>query len=365
MTPIRLLILPATADQTCRQILFGPEDHVMEDQRLDYGGPWLGDTPAVLAVPGADVLARRLVLPAGSRAQVEAAATMILEEDLASTHETLRVAVGPVEADGARLVVAASANRVQAWMEIARALGAEPAVVIPDYLLLPEPAEDDDAVLALDLGDRIAARGRDIALSAEPDLLPLLLQERDTAALEPGPALLAAFVRAVRSPMLDLKPRPPAEGLNRRAMRLAAALAALALISPLVLDGARAARDDGAARRDEAQALGLARSVLGSGAAIDDPAAQVRARRLELNAGAGFGDSAAGLFAALESVESAKLEALMFDPSGVMRATVSYADYADVERLRGAAATHGLALEEISALDERGVRIGAFVVRPA
>ena len=364
MTPVRLLILPATVEQPCRQILFGPEDHVMEDSRLDYGGPWLGDVPTVLAVPGADVLARRLVLPNGPRAQVEAAAALILEEELASTREPLRVAMGPQEADGARLVAAASANRVNAWIEMARALGADPVAVIPDYLLLPAPAEDD-AVLTLDLGDRTAARGHDIALSAEPDLLPLLLQDRRVAPLEPGPGQLAAFAAAARAPLLNLKPKPPAPGLGRNAVRIAAALAALLLVAPLGIDVARAARDDAAARRDEARAMGLARSALGSGAAIQDPAAQVRARRLELNAGSGFGDSAAGLFAALETVEGARLEALLFDPSGVMRATVSYADYADVERLRAAAAAHGLALEEVSALDERGVRIGDFVVRPA
>ena len=130
MTPVRLLILPATVEQPCRQILFGPEDHVMEDSRLDYGGPWLGDVPTVLAVPGADVLARRLVLPNGPRAQVEAAAALILEEELASTREPLRVAMGPQEADGARLVAAASANRVNAWIEMARALGADPVAEI-------------------------------------------------------------------------------------------------------------------------------------------------------------------------------------------------------------------------------------------
>ena len=47
MTPIRLIILPTSAEASCRQILFGPDDQVIEDTRLEYGGPWLDGAPVV------------------------------------------------------------------------------------------------------------------------------------------------------------------------------------------------------------------------------------------------------------------------------------------------------------------------------
>lgn len=361
MTPIRLILLPSDPEWPVRQILFGPDDRVIEDTRLEYGGPWLGDTPTVLAVPGSDVAARRLVLPNGPRAQLEAAAGLILEEELSEASEAMRVAVGPAEPDGTRIVAAASAARAQGWLEIARGLGAEPQAVLPDFLLLPEP--EDDTVVTADLGDRTAARGRDLLLSVEADLVPVLLAGRESRPLEDGPARMAAFARAARAPLLDLRPAAPGQAARPRALKLAAALAVLLVASPLLLDIARAVQEDGAARRDERRAIALARSALGSGTAIQDPAAQMRARRLELAAGASFGRTAAGLFAAVEAVEGARIEALMFEASGAARATLSYADYSDVERLRAAAAANGLELEEVSALDERGVRIGDFVVR--
>ena len=128
---------------------------------------------------------------------------------------------------------------------------------------------------------------------------------------------------------------------------------------------ASAWRADRAADRDRARAVALARSALGSGTPIDDPAGQIRARRLAVSSGGDFGASAAGLFAAVESVEGARLESLLYDPSGTLRATISYADYSSVERLVGAASANGLVLEEVSALDQAGVRLGDFIARPA
>lgn len=361
-TPIRLIILPATADQPCRQILFGPDDHVMEDSRLEYGGPWLDGAPVVLAAPGQDILFRCLELPTGSRAQAQAAAALAMEADSASDRDTLVVAVGDPDMDGLSPVCAVEAARLRAWTEVARALGVEPDVILPDYLLIPD---SDDTVHTMEFGDRTAVRGQGLALSGERGLIPLLLDGRMALSLPWSAERMAAIAQACRHPVLNLKPRPPRPALDRRLASLAAGLAVAVLLSPLVIDIATASRDDRAADRDQARAVALARGALGSGTPIDDPAAQLRARRLALSTGGDFAPTSAGLFAAVESVEGARLESLLYDPSGVMRATISYGDYSAVQALIEAAAAQGLALEEISALDQGGVRLGDFTARPA
>lgn len=362
MTPIRLIILPATPEQPCRQILFGPDDQVIEDSRLDYGGPWLDGAPVVLAAPGSDIAFRRLALPNGSRAQATAAAQLAMEAEAASGAETLSVAIGAPDHDGLSPVCAVAANRLRAWIEVARALGAEPDVVIPDYLLVSDGGE---AVHTLDFGDRTGVRGQGLALSGERSLMPFLLEGRMVMSLSWGPQRFAELAAACRRPLLNLKPREARPQADRRLVTLAAGLAVAVLVSPLLVDMASAWRADRAADRDRARAVALARSALGSGTAIDDPAGQIRARRLAVSSGGDFGASAAGLFAAVESVEGARLESLLYDPSGTLRATISYADYSSVESLVSAASANGLVLEEVSALDQAGVRLGDFIARPA
>lgn len=362
MTPIRLIILPTSAEASCRQILFGPDDQVIEDSRLEYGGPWLDGAPVVLAAPGQDILFRRLALPTGSRAQAQAAAALAMETETASERDTLLVAAGAPGPDGLSPVCAVEATRLRAWIEVARALGVEPDVVLPDYLLVPD---SDDVVHTMEFGDRTAVRGQGLAMAGERGLIPLLLDGRMALSLPWSAERLTAIAQACRHPVLNLKPTPPRPALDRRLVTLAAGLAVAALLSPLVIDVATAWRDDRAADRDQTRAVALARGVLGAGAAVDDPAGQIRARRLALASGGDFGPAAAGLFAAVETVQDAKLESLLYDPSGVMRATISYADYSAVQALIDAALAQGLVLEEISALDQGGVRLGDFTARPA
>ena len=362
MTPIRLIILPTSAEASCRQILFGPDDQVIEDTRLEYGGPWLDGAPVVLAAPGQDILFRRLNLPTGSRAQAQAAAALTMEAETASERDTLFVAVGSPEVDGLSPVCAVEVTRLRAWTEVARALGVEPDVVLPDYLLVPD---SDDTVHTMEFADRTAVRGQGLALSGERSLIPLLLDGRTAMALSWSPERLSAIARACRHPVLNLKPAPARPALDRRLVALTASLAVAVLLSPLFINIGIASRDDRAAERDQARAVALARGVLGSGTAIDDPAGQLRARRLALSSGGDFAHSAAGLFAAVEAVEDARLESLLYDPSGVMRATISYGDYSAVQALIEAATSQGLVLEEVSALDQGGVRLGDFTVRPA
>lgn len=362
MTPIRLIILPTSAEASCRQILFDADDQVIEDSRLEYGGPWLDGAPVVLAAPGQDILFRRLALPTGSRAQAQAAAALAMEAETASERDTLLVAVGAPNPDGLSPVCAVETTRLRAWTEVARALGVEPDVILPDYLLVQD---SDDVVHTMEFGDRTAVRGQGLAMAGERGLIPLLLDGRMALALPWSVERLKAMAQACRHPVLNLKPTPPKPALERRLVTLATGLAAAVLLSPLVLDVATAWRADRAAERDQDRAVALARAALGSGTAIDDPAAQVRARRLALVSGDDFAPAAAGLFAAVETVQDAKLESLLYDPSGVMRATISYADYSAVQALIDAALAQGLVLEEISALDQGGVRLGDFTARPA
>ncbi|MDO1558588.1 type II secretion system protein GspL [Brevundimonas sp. 2R-24] len=341
---------------------------------LDPGEPplsWVFDDAAVpgreqpvatvVGVPGVDVTATWLDLPAGSSAQRRTAARLMVGQGGVLEKETLVTTLGPQREDGLTLVLIYSSEAQVRWRERLEVLGVTADLLTPDYLLLPEPT--DDAVSLAELPDRLVIRGRDLAAAVEPDTAELLLAGRERHRLD-EPGQLAMAIRQALSQLIDLSPPARPEALGWRDLRLAAALLIALMLSPMVLALAGAWRDEAAARRAEDQARAAAERVLGEEAVGDDPAGALRAARLDLERSGGFSRLAAGLFSAIETVEGAALEGLIYGQDGTLRATIAYRDYEDVQALVAAAQGQNLVLEELNALDERGVRIGDFTARP-
>lgn len=315
-------------------------------------------TTVVLVVPGVEATARWLRLPARGEAQARAAAALLLEGEQALEDEPVHLALGPLEADGCRLAVTVARSRMQGWLDLARLHGISPDVVAPDCLLIPEP--EGERPVAARIGGALAVRGRRLAFACDPDLAPVLLQDRDPELASDAEAVERLLAQGAGRPTINLLQGEfaPADGrrIDPRDLRRAGVLAALLLASPMALEGAEALRLSFAADRAEAAARQDAAAVLPKGTVVRDPAVQVAARleRLELAAGGGPAGLAARLFAALSGIEGAQVESLIVSPDGALRASITHANYSDMELLGGALRGDGIAFKEEGTRDEAG-----------
>ena len=304
---------------------------------------WQGRT--ALVVPGIEATARWLHLPTRNMAQALAAARLQWEDETALGAETLHLALGPLEEDGHRLAVAVSRDRMRAWLDEARRHGVAPDLVIPDHLALPEP-EDDQALMA-GMPDGIAiVRGRRLAFACESGMLPALLGNRSVTACDPATAarLMAAGVTrpAVNLLQGEFAARATDWHRDRRYLR-AAILAALLLLSPVLLQLGDALRLHFAAGALRAQTLAAAEAAVPAGAGGDAIAVLARAaRQRELASGGGPAGRIAHFYAALESRADIQLESLKLTPEGGLAASLRHTSPGELESLAAALRSAGL-----------------------
>ncbi|MCR5881091.1 type II secretion system protein GspL [Phenylobacterium sp. J367] len=252
MRRTRLVFAPADPQAAPAYLLLDAFGDVVGrgEQPVTAGAPDTA-TAIVLVVPGVDAVARWLQLPTRSDAQARAAAALMLADETAFADEPLHVAVGPLEDDGHRLVVAMAESRLRAWLDLARIHGLPVERVVPEYMLLPEL--EDGTPVAVRIGDLVAVRGRRLALACEPDLLATLLQP--PPAVAEGEAAERLLAEGATRPGIDLRQGPfaPADGQRpgRRDIVRAAALAGVLLLSPILLNAAEAVRLNLAADRLE------------------------------------------------------------------------------------------------------------------
>jgi general secretion pathway protein L len=369
MKRTRLVFAPTRPQDAPTYLLLDEAgEPVGRGEQLVHAAPALTPTRVVLVVPGAEVAARWLQLPTRNDAQARAAATLLLEDDMAFADEVLHLAVGPLEADGYRLVATVAEARLRGWLDLARTYGLTPDTVVPDHLLPPEPL--DGRALGLPLGDLVAVRGPRMAFACEPEMVELLAGgEVEVLNAE---AAVRRLAEGAGGDLLDLRQGAfaPADGARpapRQIIR-AAILAGLLLLSPAIVDGVQAVRLNLAAGKLEIDTARRAAEILPKGIAVDAPAAQVEAAvaRAELAAGGGPAGLAARLFVALSGIEGAQLESLIVSEDGALRATLSHGNYSDVELLKGAMAGSGAGLREEASREEAGRIVSDVIlgVRP-
>ncbi|WP_420479272.1 type II secretion system protein GspL, partial [Brevundimonas sp. FT23028] len=236
MKPTRLILIPALAGDPAPYLVIGAGGYVLERGTLTVEaveGPEPMRTVAV--APGADVLIRWLELPPGSAAQQRAAALWALKDDLAASPDRLSVALGPVPVAGApRLAALVNPSLLDAWGDYLAGLGVRADALVPDALTLGEP--EDDSLTAVAFGGAIALRGRRFAASVQPDLVDLVAAGRTVEPVDDPAAVERMLVQAALNPPIDLTPVRMREAAgNRRGWGRAAALAAVAALSPLAL----------------------------------------------------------------------------------------------------------------------------------
>jgi len=364
MTQTRIVLIPPTAAMPAPFLVVDPHGRVLQrgSLALEDADPRL-DLRTVAIAPGADVLVRWLDLPVGGAAQLRAAARWMLKEHLAADPERLAVALGaPVADGGPRLVAAVSANLLEAWVDYLRALGVEPAAVVPDCLTPPAP-DAEGTLNAIRFGGDIAMRGAAFAASVQADLAETVAAGRSISLIESQDAVEERLALSALRPPVDLlsavaRPRAASRG----GWRLAAGLAAAVLISPLVITAVAAARDSVAADRADRQARALIAEHLPQAAEAEDPVAEVRRRLAVALPPGGVVAGSAALFAAVEQVDGAELDGLSADSEQGLRATLSYPAFQDLDAVRAAVEGLGLSLSDTSTVEDGGRVVSEVVV---
>ena len=320
----------------------------------------------ILVVPGAEVTVRWAELRAASPAQAQAAARLLLAEQLAQ-QDGLHLAVGPAAEDQDRLICIMSAARLQAFLDQAALHGVVPDVVAPDHLCLQPPEEAEAAALLLELEDRWVARADHLALSGEPDLVEVVMDQKLVRRLTGAEGEQALARGALAAPVNLLQGAfDPArrDQLTSRDVRRPAILAAALLLSPILLIGGQTLAAHWRAEAAEARMAQMAAEWLPADAPPDQAAAQIEAlvASRSLTAGGGASGLLARTYAVIEPLPQAQLENFILMPEGTARAAVSLAAYADMERLSEQARQVGLSLREEGSRETGGRVVVDIVV---
>lgn len=359
MTRARLVLMPPAADGSCPYLVTDGVGNVIERGQLSTDHPTpMTPMRTVLVVPGSEVLIRWLDLPTRRPAQARAAAAWMLRDVLATPTEHLQVVLGSDAGDGApRLAAAVSLGRLQTWLDRLQLFGLRPDAVIPDCLTLPEPA--DDVTLSVRFGELLALRGRQLALTCDPELAPMLAGERPIEPVDDPDQIERMLIVAALNPPIDLLGAASARSDGWRPWRRTVGLAAALLVSPLMVIAAEAARHDLGARALERRSAAAVLGAWPDMAEGADPVAEARRRGAAVG---GFTGATGALFVALEQVEGAELDALTRGRDGVLRAVINHPDFADMEALQAALSGSGLTVREDSTLEEDGRIISDVVI---
>ena len=362
MIPTRLVFIPVSADLPAAVVIVGADGAVAAQPSLTL------DTAAdlkpmrTLAIaPGADVLVRRLVLPVGSAAQVRTAALWALRADLAAPADRLSVALCPPVKEGEPRTVAVVATAlVQAWSDYLASLGVRPEAIVPDNLILPAPHEAK-IVSRRDLGVDVVLRGSNLAVTTQIDLADIMVEGLTVDSVDDVRWARALAATAV-APPLDLRAAPSRSSTpGREAWRLPIGLAAGLLVSPLLLTIAGGLRDTVFANGARERTATIITTSAPELAEAENPAAEVR-RRAEVALPLGVGQASAALFASVEGVEGAEIDALSFEPARGLSATISYPAFQDLDALRKAMAAAGYGLTDESTVEDNGRIVSGVLI---
>lgn len=249
------------------------------------GGVAHGPTPPAgsgrqryLMIPGETCPARRMDVRGATDAQRRAAARFDMAGHIAGPPESALCAVGPVET-GRALVCVIARSELDGWIRAARLEGFEPDLIVPDYMLLPDPGPGD---ICMAMREEVALiRDDERAFAASPDLLVLLLagasaRERDLEA-EVRQAIVSG---RLSTPGLAFSPAEIETGAGRRTPALTRLAAGIALAATLASAGpfVSAVRLDQQARALHSEAEALAHKALGPGERIVNARAQLAER---------------------------------------------------------------------------------------
>lgn len=348
---MRLISLPVHHDDDPGFLEVDSRGQVLARGFLRAGEPTLTDFGGdVLIVPGNAVLIRWLDIPARTELQARAAAELMIREDMAQGQETAHVALAPKGDNHRRLVVVVDRAHMQAWLGLARQYGVDPAVVIPDCLLFaePEPAPDGQIVArAIPVGDLVAIRGREFALTCEPELLEPLMGTRPWAWVDPGEPTALMAIQGAITPQINLRQGEFAvrtkavnrsgeiSRLTRWIMIAAACLFAQPVVSALLATRQAMAIEQANAKVSASLFPGVPATTRQSADYIRQTLANVR------GGSSGASVLIAQLYEALEKTPAVELRSLNYARGEGLTAKIGYANPQDLQVLRNARSAYG------------------------
>jgi general secretion pathway protein L len=326
-----------------------------------------GAATLVAVVPGEQVALHWLDLPSGlAPAQAAAAARLMVGEASAQPMAEMHVAVGrETAASPQRCVALVPAAAMDAWLARLAAHGVDPHLVIPETLLLPEPAE---GLVRHDRGPVSLYRGVAEAFAAEPDVGDMVAGARPVTRLG-DEAFEAGLAAAIDAPLLDLRQGPFARRRRlhverARLRRLALLAAGLAAIT-LAVQIAAITRYTFAADSLEAEAKRVAAAALPRSPGVTDASGDLGRRLAELRGGGvGYGAIAGALFAAVRATPNVEISRLGFTPDGHLRAVVHGDGPAALAALAERVEAGGFAVERGPPRSGGGRQVQDFMVRP-
>ncbi|WP_374274921.1 type II secretion system protein GspL [Brevundimonas sp.] len=361
MSATRLILLEDRDPPSADWLTFDAQGQVLARGRLTEGRPSQGAIRTVVVVQGTEVTVRWLTLAARSDAQDRAAAGWMLKDALAGSTDQSLIALGETDGDQ-RLVAVLAPEALARWLDHCRRLGVTPDVITPASLAILPPVDPGQA-LAVPIGDETVVRARRLAVAVEAELASVMGGDLALHEETRPEVIERLLIQAASAPPINLLPRAAAGYTGGwREWRLVAVLAGLLLLSPLMFLAADAWRHDRAAARTERETEALARRAWPDMAPGADPVAEAERRMAGDAALGGFSRVASALFAAIEQVEGAELDALFLDPDGTIRATLSHGDYGDPDRIGALLSEQRLTVTEASTLEEENGRIVSDLV---
>jgi general secretion pathway protein L len=301
----------------------------------------LPDETVVAVVPGEAVTLHWVEMPELSPAQAAAAARLAAADVCAAPVAQAHVAVGRRDEQGFYPIAVADGAAVAGWLARCREAGLDPDVIAATPLLLAAP---DEGVRLAEAGEVVLVRGLRLAFAAEPELAALLIGEAPPSAVDAA-AFEAGLGAALDALPVDLRQGPFAKvtpwQLDTRRLRRFAGLAALILLTMLLVNLVQLLRYSLAADFAEQAVAAEARELLPRSTEIHDPAGQVRAHLAETGASGGFAAPAAALFAALRDIAGAEVTSLRYDGTGALTAAVATAQGGDLAAIQEKLAAAG------------------------
>lgn len=339
---LHLLFLPAEPGQAARELFADARG-----QRLE-GLPLEATVERLLVVPSQALVLQRVAAGAASAAQARAAAWHALDGRLSTPPGSLEWAVSDAGADGARWVAGFTSEARKGWLEAAARLGFVPERLVPDCLLLPEPATPGDWVVCDGPCGTRLARGAGQAFAAEAGLAGLVLHGK---AQQPAgdPETAALLLRGAGGAGLpDLSPGAGRLGSEASPvpMRRLLALAAALVLSPLLVWTAQGLRHDLAAARLDAAADAQLRDVAPGASGPGRPLPRARAALAQRQAPDRFGQLAAALLQVQSQTPRSRLHAIELQPDGVLEVRWQHGPDGLPATLGQSLAEHGVAVAE-------------------
>lgn len=291
------------------------------------GGPLAEETRVIGIAPAADVMLHRAAFAGLTSKQAEAAAKLLAAEASLSSVDTLHVAIGAAEDDGARDIAAVEAGTMARWMAFAQAHGLDMASVVPAALLVT-PSPDPDTLVRATIGDELLLRGADSAFIADPVLVEHIAGKDRRIVDASSETVEAGLIAACDAAPVELRSgrfaRKPASWFDRDLAKRAAILVTAILVISLLIAVARIGRLYAEIAGIDAAAEAQVAEALASPPPLDQAIPQLDARLAALGGGpARLSTPLAALVSRIEQLPNVSITSLGWSGDGVLSATLA------------------------------------------